>query len=261
MSASKPPSTPPLSITPAALTYASYLRLDALLALQESRSDPPEHDEHLFILVHQVYELWFKQVLHELDRLDAMFARCDTPAVLATFKRILTILKTLVAQVDVIETMTPIDFASFRTRLSSASGFQSLQFRLIEVRLGKRDRRVVDHFSGDGGARARLEIALSAPSLFERFMGYLQAMGVSFAAGTEAGLLHVYRHEPNLVSVCERMVDLDEGLQEWRYRHMKMVERTIGLKSGTGGSAGAEYLRTTLFQALFPELWALRSQL
>ena len=123
------PEVPPLTVPGTGLTYGSYLRLDALLALQQPRSQPPEHDEMLFIVIHQVYELWFKQVLHELGRLEQGFAAGNTAAVLGTFKRILTILKTLVAQVDVLETMTPIEFGSFRGRLESASGFQSLQFR------------------------------------------------------------------------------------------------------------------------------------
>jgi tryptophan 2,3-dioxygenase len=261
MSNDDPPGQPPLTVAGTGLTYGSYLRLDELLALQTPRSSPPEHDETLFIVVHQVYELWFKQVLHELGGLERGFATGNIPAVLGTFKRILTILKTLVAQVDVLETMTPIEFGSFRARLESSSGFQSLQFRLIEMKLGKRDPRILSHARGDAGARRRLEQALAEPPLWSRFLQFLAGQGVALADDPKPALIAIYRGQPSLAAVCERMVDLDEGVQEWRYRHVKMVERTIGMKTGTGGSAGAGYLRTTLFQPLFPELWAIRSQL
>jgi tryptophan 2,3-dioxygenase len=252
---------PPLAVSGTGLTYSSYLRLDALLSLQELRSRPPEHDEMLFIVIHQIYELWFKQVLHELGRLEEGFATAQVPVVLGTFKRILTIFKTLVTQVDVLETMTPTEFGSFRARLESASGFQSLQFRLIEIRLGKRDPRVIAHFGADPEVRRQLDGLLAEPSLYEQFLRFLGQEGVAVAQDPRAALIDVYRHRPELVAVCERMVDLDEGVQEWRYRHVKMVERTIGLRRGTGGSAGAEYLRTTLFQPLFPDLWAIRGEL
>jgi tryptophan 2,3-dioxygenase len=257
------PPVAPLAVPGTGLTYESYLKIDALLGLQQPRSQPAEHDEMLFIVVHQVYELWFKQVLHELGRIEASFDRVDAPAALGTFKRILTILKTLVAQVDVLESMTPIEFSSFRARLESASGFQSLQFRLIEMKLGKRDPRVIAHFGKNPAVETRLQAALAEPPLFDRFLRFIAASGVPVTGDTAAALISIYRNQPNsnLAAVCERMVDLDEGLQEWRYRHVKMVERTIGFKPGTGGSAGAAYLRTTLSSPLFPELWAIRSQL
>ena len=255
------PNEPPLSISGTGLTYESYLKIDALLSLQQPRSQPAEHDEMLFIVIHQVYELWFKQVLHELGRIEESFLRVDAQAALGTFKRILTILKTLVAQVDVLESMTPIEFSSFRKRLESASGFQSLQFRLIEIKLGKRDPRVIAHFGQDPAVHARLLGALAQPPLYERFLRFLAASGVPVGEDSAAALISVYRTQPTLAAVCERMVDLDEGLQEWRYRHVKMVERTIGMLPGTGGSAGAAYVRTTLSAPLFPELWAIRSQL
>jgi tryptophan 2,3-dioxygenase len=251
----------PLSVPGTGLTYGSYLKLDELLKLQEPRSTPAEHDELLFITVHQVYELWFKQVLHELAYLEASFLQADTSTVLTVFKRILTILKTLVAQVDVLETMTPIDFASFRSRLESASGFQSLQFRLIEIKLGKRDPRLVKYFAGDAATRAVLDKAFSEPTLYDLFLKFLAAQGIAVASDPKPALIEIYRKKRGLSAVCERMVDLDEGVQEWRYRHVRMVERTIGIKRGTGGSAGAAYLRTTLFEPLFPDLWAIRSEL
>jgi tryptophan 2,3-dioxygenase len=266
MSSSDPkgPADPPLTVPGTGLTYGSYLRIDELLALQQPRSSPAEHDEMLFIVIHQVYELWFKQVLHELDRLEQGFAAGNTAMALGTFKRILTILKTLVAQVDVLETMTPVEFGSFRSRLESASGFQSQQFRLIEVRLGKRDPRLLAYLhkaGGDTAAKARLEAALAAPPLYTRFLQFLAAQAVAVGDDPKPALIALYRAQSPLATVCERMVDLDEGVQEWRYRHVKMVERTIGLKHGTGGSAGAGYLRTTLAEPLFPDLWAIRSEL
>lgn len=258
------------------LTYGSYLKIDQLLALQAPRSSPEEHDETLFIIIHQVYELWFKEILHELDWLQESLEGDDTPRVLATFHRILTILKTLVAQVDVLETMTPVSFLSFRTRIESASGFQSAQFREVEFVLGHRRAGMMRHYPDDSGERRRLEAILERRSLWQSFLLYLGHQGYELPAELTAeparestaesqqvqeALVGIYHGRPEVREVCERMVDLDEGLQEWRYRHVKMVERTIGFKTGTGGSSGAEYLRTTIFQPLFPDLWAIRTHL
>ncbi|TJY61120.1 tryptophan 2,3-dioxygenase [Sinimarinibacterium sp. CAU 1509] len=262
-------STPPL-------TYGRYLQIEALLKLQQPLSDGPEHDETLFIIIHQVYELWFKQLLHELDALNAALDAARTMAALATLKRMLTILKTLVAQVDVLETMTPLSFNAFRARLDASSGFQSAQFRLLEFRLGHKRPGMLTHYGEDGAAGAQLDAALRAPALYDHLLGYLHAQGHAVPpsllsrdfcqpyAGSSAMqdlLVSLYRHDDPAAQVCERLVDLDEGLQEWRYRHVKMVERTIGSKPGTGGSSGVEYLRATLFQPLFPDLWAIRARL
>jgi tryptophan 2,3-dioxygenase len=259
-----------------ALTYASYLRIEELLALQERRSTPPEHDEMLFIVIHQVYELWFKQILHELTALRAAFERDDVPQVLHTLKRVLTILKTLVAQVDVLETMTPVSFASFRARLESASGFQSRQFRLVEITLGKRDARLMAQLAHASEAENPLAQAAKLPSIYDAFLGWLARRGFAIprtvlerspseplpeSAEVRSVLVDIYRHHATESQVAERLVDFDEGLQEWRYRHVKMVERTIGFKAGTGGSSGAEYLRNTLFRPLFADLWAIRTEL
>jgi tryptophan 2,3-dioxygenase len=257
------------------LTYGRYLQLDALLDLQRPLSDGPEHDEHLFIVIHQVYELWFKQILHELDRLRRVLEANDTPAVQSTFKRVLTILKILVAQVDILETMTPVSFTSFRSRLEAASGFESWQFREVEFLLGHRRRGTVEHHS-DTPHGATLERRMREPNLYTSFLVYLASQGHPIPddclrrdpelppvedARIREILVHIYRQDPQAREVCERLVDLDEGFQEWRYRHVKMVERTIGTKPGTGGSSGAAYLRRTLFQSLFPDLWAIRSSL
>jgi tryptophan 2,3-dioxygenase len=241
-------------VTQKALTYSSYLRIDELLALQTPRSEGPEHDEHLFIVIHQVYELWFRQLLVESARLQAMLEARDAPAALHTLKRILTILKTIVAQVDILETMTPLSFASFRGRLESASGFQSAQFREFEAVLGRRDAWILEQHP-PGPARDRIEAAMARRSLWESFLRFLD----TDEAGARAAVLAAYRDDPVAAMVCERLVDLDEGVQEWRYRHVKMVERTIGSGHGTGGSSGAAYLRTTLHEPVFPLLWEVRT--
>ena len=256
----------------AALTYARYLALDEVLGAQRTRSG--EHDELLFIVVHQVYELWFKQLLHELGRAQALLVAGHTAPVVHTLRRVLTILKVAVAQVDVLETMTPRQFTGFRGRLEASSGFQSAQFRELEAVLGRRAPAVLaDHA---GAERERIAAAMARPSLYDSFLRYLAAHGFAVpapllqrdAAAPPARhpelddvLLAVYVDDGGPAQVCERLVDLDEGLQEWRYRHVKMVERTIGDKAGTGGSSGAAYLRSTLFTPLFPDLWAVRGRL
>jgi tryptophan 2,3-dioxygenase len=257
-------------------TYGSYLRLDELLSLQTPASGGAEHDEMLFIVIHQVYELWFKQVLHELDRLRAALDASDRPIALSTLKRILTIFKTLVAQIDILETMTPVSFSSFRGLLDNASGFQSWQFREVEIVLGHRVPGVAARLPEGSAERARIEARLAEPSLYESFLRFLSHHGYPLPEEVLAcdrarpnpedprvreALVRIYKTDPANRDVCERLVDLDEGLQEWRYRHVKMVQRTIGTKIGTGGSAGAEYLKGTLFQPLFPDLWAIRTAL
>jgi tryptophan 2,3-dioxygenase len=257
-----------------ALTYSSYLALDEVLGAQRPRSD--EHDELLFIVIHQVYELWFKQMLHEAAHLQRRLEAGDTPHALHTLRRLLTILKVAVAQIDVLETMTPRQFLGFRDRLDAASGFQSAQFRELEAVLGRRDRRVLDHYPPHGPGRARIAAAMGRPSLFDSFLRYLATQGYDVPAAAlardvgragepsaevQAVLLAVYGDDGEPAQVAERLVDLDEGMQEWRYRHVKMVERTIGTKAGTGGSPGADYLRSTLSTPVFPDLWAIRSAL
>jgi tryptophan 2,3-dioxygenase len=259
-----------------AVTYNTYLKIDELLTLQHPRSDGPEHDELLFIVIHQVYELWFKEILHELDRVRALLDINDAARAQHTLKRILTILKVLVAQLDILETMTPLEFQSFRERLDQASGFQSDQFRQLEFVLGRRSRAALDRFPAGSRARAALTVRLHEPSLWQAFLRYLEREGYAVPAGALAAdpvdpvtpspelqtvLIQVYKTDPKNAEMCERLVDLDEGVQEWRYRHMKMVERTIGVKPGTGGSAGAAYLLTTLLQPVFPDLWAIRANL
>jgi len=253
-------------------TYWEYLKLDELLDLQQRLGE--EHDEMLFIVIHQSYELWFKEMLHEIDYMQQLMEKADVPRVSHTFKRILTVLKMMVAKIDILETMTPLEFLAFRERLESGSGFQSAQFRELEFVLGHKRRKAVDHYAAGTPARERLETRYAAPTLWDSFAHFIARSGfnvpadvlkrdvtqpVAANAEMQKTLIEVYRRDPALANLCERMVDLDEGIQEWRYRHVKMVQRTIGTKMGTGGSAGAEYLATTLMKPLFADLWEIRT--
>jgi tryptophan 2,3-dioxygenase len=259
-------------MTKRAVTYTSYLALDEVLAAQRPLSiapdGRPEHDELLFIVIHQVYELWFKQLLHELAEVQRTLEAADVDATLHLLNRVLKILKTLVSQIDVLETMTPLQFLSFRDRLESASGFQSAGFRQVEAMLGMRDPASAHAQPADSDARRAIEADQAGPSVWDAFLSYLGQRGHAVPADAtvpdervQEVIVAVYRGDPNAALVAERLVDLDEGIQEWRYRHVKMVERTIGTKTGTGGSSGVEYLRATLFRPAFPDLWEIRSRL
>jgi tryptophan 2,3-dioxygenase len=245
----------------AAVTYGSYLKVDELLALQQPRSEGPEHDEMLFIVIHQVYERWFKELLHEFDRVRRLLEDDEPHRAQHTLKRILTILKVMVAQLDILETMTPLEFLSFRQRLEAASGFQSDQFRQIEFLLGVKSEQAIARFPAGSRARQALERRFHEPPLWDALLRYLPREGYDVAADVQPLLVEIYLKDTKNAELCERLVDLDEGIQEWRYRHAKMVERTIGTKPGTGGSAGAAYLRETVGRPIFPDLWAIRSQL
>lgn len=267
------------------VTYTTYLKVDELLELQQPLSEGPEHDELLFITIHQVYELWFKQILHEISALQLSLEEGKTHRSLALLGRVRTIMKTCVSQLDILETMTPLQFNSFRERLSSASGFQSAQFRELEAVLGRRDQAgkdakktsgmgMAEHLAPGSNARARVEAAMSRPSLWHSALKYfdsrtslpMEALSHDVTtAWTEnpelqEKLIWLHVNDPEASMIGEALVDLDEGLQEWRYRHVKMVERTIGKKVGTGGSAGAGYLASTLFNPVFPDLWSIRSK-
>jgi tryptophan 2,3-dioxygenase len=267
------------------VTYISYLKVDELLKLQQPLSDGPEHDELLFITIHQVYELWFKQILHEVEAAQRSLEAGHTHRSLSLLGRVRTIMKTCVSQLDILETMTPLQFNSFRARLSSASGFQSAQFRELEAVLGRRDQAganadkssgmgMAEHLIPGSDARARVQAAMLRPSLWDSALRYFdsrmpmppEALERDVTKNWEPSeyvqkvLIELHRSDPEASMVGEALVDFDEGLQEWRYRHVKMVERTIGRKMGTGGSSGAGYLASTLFAPVFPDLWAIRSQ-
>ena len=258
------------------LTYHDYLGIPEILELQTPRSEPAEHDETLFIIIHQTYELWFKQFLHEQDMAEKSLRSDDLWGCIATLKRMRMILKTLVQQVDILETMTPLSFVSFRDRLDTASGFQSVQFRIIEFRLGHKRQRILDMTGKDVPLREDLERAMDQPSLMDVLNGFLARMGCDIPKevldrdvrdataaheGVQAELLKMYRERPDVSVLLELLTDIDEGIQEWRYRHVKLAERTIGAKIGTGGSDGVEFLKRTLFTPLFPDLWAIRSEM
>ena len=259
-----------------ALTYTKYLKLDTMLDLQEVRSDPPEHDEMLFIIIHQTYELWFKLMLHECDKVRRDFTDDDLYGAVATLKRLRTIMKTLVGQLDILETMTPMSFTSFRDRLETSSGFQSAQFREFEFLLGVKRPEMMKYCDRESNGYARIEKRLHEPSVVDHFYDFIEQRGVTIPeevrgkdvtaptlpnAQIQQGLYRLYTTRPDVAILFELMTDFDEGLQEWRYRHVKLVERTIGNKKGTGGSLGVEFLKRSLFQPIFPDLWAIRHRL
>lgn len=262
-----------------ALTYTSYLKLDQILSAQQPLSrgpDGPEHDEMLFIIIHQVFELWFKQLLHELDFACVRVRASELGGALHVLKRVRSIVKVMVSQIDVLETMTPREFSAFRDRLEKASGLQSFQFREIEFVLGLKNRSVLSRYSEDSQAHKKLVKRLESPTLWDSFLTFLDQRGYKVPTSilnrdvTEpvegsdvvvSILERIYRTDAAATQLCESLTDLDEGIQEWRYRHIKMVQRTIGTKMGTGGSEGIPYLQTTLNQNAFPDLWVVRSRL
>jgi tryptophan 2,3-dioxygenase len=258
------------------LTYSSYLKINDLLDIQHCQSTGPDHDELLFIITHQVYELWFKQIIHEIDHLIQLFTSAERHRALHTLKRLEKILKTLTQQVDILETLTPLEFNSFREQLATASGLQSIQFREMEMALGLKQEGKWDVVGADTTEKERLRLRYNSPSLWDAFIQFLDQIGhapptkqlkrdftlpITTNKKLQTLLVHIYRNDPLTSEICEALVDIDEGLQEWRYRHVKMVERTIGTKIGTGGSSGADYLQSTLFKPLWPDLWGIRKRL
>lgn len=259
------------------VTYASYLRLDELLHMQTPKSagpTGPEHDELLFIVIHQIYELWFKEMLHELDYVQELLRRNEPARASHLIHRVLTILKTAVTQLDVLETMTPLEFNAFRSFLDQASGFQSAQFRELEFVLGYKRESVFSNYPEGTASWKSLKARYTQPTLWDAFLEYLAQKGYAVpeqqlhrdvtralepASEIQEILIKVYRQDATVSNLCENLIDMDEGFQEWRYRHAKMVERTIGSKIGTGGSAGVQYLMTTI-KPFFPDLWLIRSR-
>lgn len=249
------------------LSYATYLRLRELLDLQTPVADPPAHDELLFIVVHQAYELWFKELLFEIvSARDSMFdGQTYLPRHL--LERVHSIVRILIEQIDVLETMSPQDFMEFRSNLSPASGFQSVQFREIELVSGLRSTSYANLAETDED-RARLERRFDEPTLWDGFRALLDREGLPMPADDEearrASMLKMLRDGEafsELFALSEALLTYDELFAQWRFHHVLMVEREIGSKTGTGGSSGTSYLRTTLEKRFFPELWELRSHL
>lgn len=253
---------------PRPLSYNEYLKVDQLLDLQVPLVSPPVHDELLFIIIHQAYELWFKEILHDADGAIAAMDADDPRTALHLVRRCGLIQKHLVAQIHLIESMTPMEFLRFREKLKPASGFQSVQFREVEVALGLRDQAILKAFEDDAETFRRLKRRWGRPSLRHAFLALLRRHGFHLPDGDEGraervrSLVRLYleSHEHwDFFQLAEALLDLDEQLSLWRLHHINMVERQIGGKEGTGGSEGVGYLRRTLDARGFPELWELRS--
>jgi tryptophan 2,3-dioxygenase len=255
-----------MTATPAGMTYADYLKLDQLLSAQQPLSNL--HDEMLFIVIHQTKELWMKELLHEL-RLAIQLVQGDRFAeAYKAMARISRIQSVMTLSWDVLSTLTPVDYLKFRDVLGTSSGFQSEQFREIEFRLGLKEPNFVNHYAEGSRERAALQQALDEPSLREASHGALERSGFDLGdrsvEAVAAAWLEVYRDAErwfDLYELAEKLVDIDDALAAWRFKHVLTVERIIGNKQGTGGSAGAPYLRSTLDKRVFPELWSLRTAL
>jgi aminocarboxymuconate-semialdehyde decarboxylase len=273
----------PIVPEPQQLTYSSYLKVPELLELQHPQSSPEHHDELLFILVHQTYELWFKELLHDLDAVVANLRRASAAPqshdevyeAARLLRRCTEITRVLVEQFTILETMLPTHFLAFRGLLEPASGFQSEQFREIEFLCGLKDEKMLRYHRPTPEAHASLKRRLEEPSLRDVFFGALQAMGKlaparegetereRFEARARAvhALYKDERHHRDWIDVCERLTEFDELVVSWRLRHIQLVERIIGIRMGTGGSAGSSYLKLTLDKKFFPELWEARTLL
>ncbi|MFN2513286.1 MAG: tryptophan 2,3-dioxygenase [Pyrinomonadaceae bacterium] len=263
----------------APLSYNKYLRVPDLIGLQECLSGPEHHDELLFITVHQAYELWFKQILHEVDAVMVMMIEDRLPSAARTLRRVVEIEKLLVTQIHILETMTPISFLGFREQLNPASGFQSMQFREIEFASGLKLEGILNEFLNDSFAYERLQKRYQAPSLNDIFFGVLKRRGLDAPADDKSlidaerkklyekrakAVLEVLTHFEERYEefqLAEALLEHDEFFSLWRSHHIKMVERMVGAKRGTGGSEGIGYLQTTLNKKFFPELWEARTYL
>ena len=255
-----------MTATPAGMTYADYLKLDQLLTAQQPLS--PLHDEMLFIVIHQTKELWMKQMLHELVFAVRLVGEDRFAEAYKAMSRIGRIQAVMTLSWDVLSTLTPVDYMKFRDVLVTSSGFQSAQFRELEFRLGLKDSAFLDHYDEGTEARARLQSALDEPSLRDAATDALARAGFDIGDGSvearAAAWLEIYRDADRwfeLYELAEKLVDIDDALAMWRHKHVLTVERIIGNKRGTGGSAGASYLRSTLDKRIFPELWSLRTAL
>ena len=262
-----------------AMSYADYLELDTLLAAQHPRSDPPHHDELLFIVQHQTAELWFKVMLHELRAARAYLDVDLVHQALKSLARVKHIHRTLTEQWSVLATLTPSEYSEFRGTLGSASGFQSAQYRAVEFILGNKNNHMIKVFAADPAASAMLQELLGEPSVYDAFLGFLARRGLDVPKEVlqrdvrqpwvmQPKLIPVFRsiYEAvdrafDLYEACESLVDVEDNFQFWRFRHLRTVQRTIGFKSGTGGSSGVSFLQKALQLTFFPELYAVRTEI
>lgn len=261
------------------MAYGDYLHLDVLLSAQEPRSDPPHHDEMLFIVQHQIAELWFKLVLHELLAARRLFDADDSSRARKSVARVKHVLRTMTDQWSVLATLTPSEYAQFRGVLGSASGFQSYQYRAVEFILGNKNEQMLQLFAADPPSRAGLADLLESPTVYDAFLRLLSRRGHAVApALIERDVRLAWVQQPTLIPVfqriysdpdahweeyacCEDLVDLEDAFQLWRFRHLRTVQRTIGFKTGTGGSSGVEFLRRALDLTFFPELFSVRTEI
>jgi tryptophan 2,3-dioxygenase len=259
------------------LSYAGYLALDRILDAQHPLSDPPHHDEMLFIVQHQVTELWMKLVIHELDAAIAAIRADQLEPCFKVLARVKQVQQQMFHQWAVLETLTPAEYARFRHVFGQASGFQSVQFRLLEFLLGNKDASYLAVFEHDPAALARLREALEAPSIYDEFLRLLARRGLPVPAErierdwtqtveSHPGVVEVFKriyedteHHWDAYDMCEKLVDMEVNFQLWRFRHLKTVERIIGFKRGTGGSSGVKFLREAIDIRLFPELIDVRT--
>jgi tryptophan 2,3-dioxygenase len=261
------------------LNYGSYLHLDELLGAQHPASDPPHHDELLFIIQHQTTELWLKLMIHELRSASQHFAADDPATALKRLARVKHIQETMTQQWSVLATLTPSEYSEFRGALGTSSGFQSYQYRVLEFLLGNKNAALLQVFDKQPAARAAVEEALTAPSLYDEFLRWAARRGLPVpAAVLERDVTQAYTLSDELIDVfarvyenneefwdvyeaCEELVDLEDNFQLWRFRHLRTVQRTIGMGTGTGGSSGAKFLERALSITFFPELFEVRTRI
>ncbi len=250
----------------APLSYNKYLKVRDLVRLQETLSDPASHDELLFIIIHQTYELWFKQILHELDACIGWIGEGRLFRANHSLRAVISIEKILVTQIHILESMAPIGFLEFRDKLNPASGFQSMQFRELEFASGAKDERILESFKNDDFAYERLKKRSESLSLADAFWSLLEKNGFSIDSNEErvAAVVEILTHPEKFAEIYnlqDLLIEHDELIIAWRYNHIQMVERMLGMKRGTGGSEGVGYLMTTLKKKFFPELWEARTHL
>ena len=261
------------------MSYGDYLQLDTLLSAQRPLSDPPQHDELLFIIQHQTTELWLKLLVHELRSARALLANDDLAPALKRMARVKHVQHTITDQWSVLATLTPSEYALIRPFLATSSGFQSAQYREVEFLLGNKSAEMVKVFGHDRAAQRELTTLLHEPSLYDVFLAHLARQGYAVpAACLDRDFAQPYRANPELVEVfadvyaapeahwgvyetCEELVDVEDNFQQWRFRHLQVVQRTIGHRSGTGGSSGVDFLRRALDLTFFPELYAVRTRI